>query len=78
MSTEQPTDHTLLGYARVSTLEQDVALQRDALRPLDATASSSTRLQASSNTVLRSTPCSTDSDLETPSWSGDSTAWAAA
>ena len=30
MSTE--TDHTMLGYARVSTLEQDEALQVDALR----------------------------------------------
>ncbi|GAA2746267.1 recombinase family protein [Terrabacter aerolatus] len=31
MTTEKPPDHTLLGYARVSTLEQDAALQRDAL-----------------------------------------------
>jgi len=31
MSTENP-DHSLLGYARVSTLEQDEALQVDALR----------------------------------------------
>ena len=32
MSNEKPPDHTLLGYARVSTLEQDEALQVDALR----------------------------------------------
>jgi DNA invertase Pin-like site-specific DNA recombinase len=32
MSYEKPTDHTMLGYARVSTLEQDEALQVDALR----------------------------------------------
>jgi DNA invertase Pin-like site-specific DNA recombinase len=32
MSIESPTDHSLLGYARVSTLEQDEALQVDALR----------------------------------------------
>ncbi|MEO3939239.1 recombinase family protein [Dermatophilaceae bacterium Soc4.6] len=32
MSIEKPTDHTLLGYARVSTLEQHEALQVDALR----------------------------------------------
>jgi DNA invertase Pin-like site-specific DNA recombinase len=32
MSYEHRTDHTLLGYARVSTLEQDEALQVDALR----------------------------------------------
>src|SRR6478735_3837147 len=32
MSSEIQPDHTLLGYARVSTLEQDEALQLDALR----------------------------------------------
>ena len=31
MTNEKPTDHTLLGYARVSTLEQDPTLQHDAL-----------------------------------------------
>jgi DNA invertase Pin-like site-specific DNA recombinase len=32
MSIETPFDHTMLGYARVSTLEQDEALQVDALQ----------------------------------------------
>ncbi len=32
MSNETNTDHTLIGYARISTVEQDEALQVDALR----------------------------------------------
>lgn len=61
MTTENLPDPSLLGYARVSTLEQDEALQVDALAPWDARASWWTRRPAGLRTGQPSTE-------ESPLW----------
>ena len=75
MSTENRTTGMTFGYARVSTVAQDEALQRDALAA--ATGCSSTRRPGRSPRGPRWTRCSPSCAPATPSSCGDSTAWAA-
>ena len=71
MSNENPGGGYPVGYARVSTLEQDEALQHDALIAAGLSASSWTRPQASLSTDQPSMRCSISSAPATASRYGD-------
>lgn len=76
MNRESTDTRLTLGYARVSTLEQDESLQRDALEAAGVTGCSSTKRRASSARGRRWTRSSSRSARATPSSCGASIGWA--
>jgi hypothetical protein len=73
MSSATSSSGYRLGYARVSTLQQDESLQRDALVAAGVDRISSTTSPGSWSPVRRSTISCRGHDQATASWSGDST-----
>ena len=79
MSSENQPRPMVFGYARISTTEQDESLQLDALHAAGCDRLMIDRASgAAAPSVRRWRRCSTGSGPATPSWSGGSTASAAA